>query len=71
MATIFGPIGISVKTKMAEIAIPAGESMDTSIRRTHLRKVSSTVFATPLQKESSSDARFQTEDGIWADGLRG
>jgi hypothetical protein len=33
MATIFGPIGISEKTKMAEIAIPAGESMDTSIRR--------------------------------------
>ena len=32
-ATIFGPIGIWVKTKIADIAIPAGESMDTSILR--------------------------------------
>ena len=32
-ATIFGPIGIWVKMKMADIAIPAGESRDTNILR--------------------------------------
>jgi hypothetical protein len=32
-AKIFGPVGISVKTKMADIAIPAGEIMETSTRR--------------------------------------
>ena len=33
MANNFGPIGISLKTNMAATAIPAGESMDTNIRR--------------------------------------
>lgn len=32
MAIIFVPTGISVKTKMVDIAMPAGESMETSTR---------------------------------------